>query len=75
MESVGPTLPVCSFCGLPRGIGTFSDDRSAYFCVGCQAVAKQFLDIQASLYPENKALVDEFHADRLTDPPGNGSPV
>jgi hypothetical protein len=59
MEASGPALPICSFCGHPKPIGTFSDDRKAYICLGCDAVAKQFLDIQASFRPRQRALVDE----------------
>jgi hypothetical protein len=75
MEAVGPALPVCSFCGYPNGIGTFSNDRKAYICVGCQAVAKEFLDITASFYGQGDSATSEGEADRSGDDPGNGSPI
>ena len=73
---MGPALPVCSFCGYPKPIGTFSDDPSAYICIGCPGVAKQFLEIQDNLYNERRPLVSEdAQDDQGATGPRSRSPI
>jgi hypothetical protein len=76
MQSPDPTFPVCSMCGMPEPIGSYSDDRTVSFCLGSQAISHQFLKILASIDAEQKASMDGLRQGEVRQEDlGSGSPA
>lgn len=50
--AVPPSATPCIVCRRLRLHGSFSDSGDVFVCTGCQADAKQFIEIQDSLWAE-----------------------
>jgi len=60
---------VCVVCHYPRVDGSLSDNGEFFVCSGCQADAKQFIQIQDDIWPsDTETTISNNASDDSADP-------